>query len=469
MKVSRHTLFVLFLFLLSVAIKLKALFLVPFIGVVFIVYTSKYGIKEILITAVFVSLFVYFLSLFSSPFVPKVKWIFESGERKVALLTDGRYLPVFDSVSVGDVVSEKDGSVVEKGGLSSFFERARFALSQRAETSLDYPVSSLVEAVTLGVRYNLPESIKAYMALTGIYPLLAISGLHVAVVFGFIAVWLKLFRMFSLKRAIFIFTLLMPFTGFPVSAVRAYLFILFAVFLKIHGRRVDYVYITVLTAFLMTLFFSISAGFILSFLGALGIFAAMQSDGFKKKIFLVLFPFLFTLPYVVFRFKTVNLLSPISVFVITPLFTLFLLLCFLSEVTLFKIKFLTALTEKAGEILIVFVKWLFKVLHPGVIHVSVPFTIIFIVSFIVFVILIFELDVKYVFFVFSAFLVFLLFNQFYLYGVTEKISGKDLNSSYFLSGEGQKFRNSTLVADYIFPYTETILGLNGVTFKQSVK
>ncbi|WP_158025377.1 ComEC/Rec2 family competence protein [Desulfurobacterium indicum] len=440
----------------------------PFLAVVFLLYLVKYGIRDLVFSALIVVLLVSLLSVFSSSSISEVKWIFETDEGRVALLTDGRYVSVSDDVSVGDVVSD-DGMLVEKGGLLSLPDRVRFALSEKVESSIDYPFSSLVEAVTLGVRYNLPQSVKAYMALAGVYPFLAISGLHVAVIFGFISVVMKLFRIFSLKRALFILTVLMPFTGFPVSVIRAYIFIVIAVFLKIHGRRVDYIYITVLTAFLMSLIFSVSSGFILSFLGALGIFAAMETDGFKRKLFLILFPFFFTLPYVVFRFGTVNLFSPLFMVLLTPLFTLFLFLCFLSEITYFKLNLFVVATEKVSGYLILFIKWLFGILHFGIIHVYLSLFEIFVLTFLVFVVLILKINRSYLLVVFSIFTVLLLFNRSYVYNETKRISGRKLNSAYFLSGEGQKYKDSTLVTDYVFPYSRRILKFNGVAVKQSVK
>ncbi|WP_457570205.1 ComEC/Rec2 family competence protein [Desulfurobacterium sp.] len=468
MKVDRHTLLVIFLFFLVLALKIKTLFLLPFLAVIFLLYLVKYGIRDLIFSSLVVVLLVSFLSMFPPSSLPKVKWIFEAGGRRIAFLTDGEKVFVPDNISVGDIVSD-DGMLVEKGGLLSLPDRMRFALSEKVESSVDYPVSSLVEAVTLGVRYNLPQSVKAYMALAGVYPILAISGLHVAVIFGFISVVMKLFRIFSLKRALFILTILMPFTGFPVSAIRAYIFILIAVFLRIYGRRIDYMYITVLTALLMSLVFTVSPGFILSFSGVLGIFAAMETDGFKKRLFLALFPFFFTLPYVAFRFGTVNLFSPLSMVLVTPLFTVFLFFCFLSEITFFKLKIFVVVTEKVGGYLILFVKWLFDVLHGGVVHVSLPLSEIFLLSFIAFIILILEINRDYLFVVFSIFTVLLLFNRSYVYNVVERISGRKLNSAYFLSGEGQKYMDSTLITDYAFPYTRNILRFNNVTVKQSVK
>ncbi|WP_456395973.1 ComEC/Rec2 family competence protein [Desulfurobacterium sp.] len=468
MKIGRHTLLVVFLFFLDLALKIKMLFLLPFLAVVFLLYLLRYGIRDLVFSSLTVVLLVSFLSMFSPSSNPRVKWILDTGERKVALLTDGKYVSVSDNVSIGDIVSD-DGMLVKKGGLLSLPDRMRFALSKKVEFSIDYPVSSFVEAVTLGVRYNLPQSVKAYMALAGVYPLLAISGLHVAVIFGFISVLMKLFRIFSLKRALFVLTVLMPFTGFPVSAVRAYIFIVIVVFLKIYNRRIDYIYITVLTAFLMSLIFSVSPGFILSFSGVLGIFAAMETDGFKRKLFLTLFPFFFTLPYVAFRFGTVNLFSPLSMMLLMPLFILFLFFCFLSEITFFKVSLFTIITEKIGGYLILFVKWLFGVLHFGIIHVSLSSFGLFLLTFLIFVVLILEVNKDYLFVVFFLFTVLLLFNRSYVYNVVEKISGKKLNSAYFLSGEGQKYRDSTLVTDYVFSYSRRILKFNGVTVKQGVK
>ncbi|WP_457568058.1 ComEC/Rec2 family competence protein [Desulfurobacterium sp.] len=469
LKLNRHTLFTLFLLMELIALKLHSFFVFPFMCVAFVVYIFRYGIKDLLIGGSLLLLIFFFFNVFSPLSVSEVEWIFEKRDARVALLTDGSHVPVTDDVSVGDVISKTDGAIVEKGGLFSLFKRWRFKLAERLENSLDYPVSALVEAVTLGVRFNLPESIKTYMALSGVYPLLAISGLHVVVIFGFIAFILRIFRLFSLKRTMVVLSLLMPFTGFPVSAVRAYLFILFIVFLKMRGRKIDYLYITLLIALLMGFLFEVTPGFVLSFLGVVGVSVATASGGWGRRIFPVLFPFLFTLPYALFRFGTVNLFSPVSLLLTTPLFVVFLFLCFLAEVTLFKIGFLNGLVEKVAGILIVFVRTLFNATHCGIVHPALPFSVLFVVAFVVFLVLIFELDVGLLLLVFAAFIAFLPVFQDYIYGVKEFVSGRKLNSAYFLVGEGQKFRNSTLMTDYVFPYARRVLKVNGVTVKQNVK
>lgn len=125
------------------------MFLLPFLAVVFLLYLVKYGIRDLVFSALIVVLLVSLLSVFSSSSISEVKWIFETDEGRVALLTDGRYVSVSDDVSVGDVVSD-DGMLVEKGGLLSLPDRVRFALSEKVESSIDYPFSSLVEAVNWG-------------------------------------------------------------------------------------------------------------------------------------------------------------------------------------------------------------------------------------------------------------------------------------------------------------------------------
>jgi len=71
--------------------------------------------------------------------------------------------------------------------------RLRNSLSQTLTKVVPEPQASLAQGIILGIRYNIPTSIKADFARTGTAHLLAISGLHLSIMAGIllsIGVWL---------------------------------------------------------------------------------------------------------------------------------------------------------------------------------------------------------------------------------------------------------------------------------------
>ena len=457
---ERHSLFILILLVLSMLLKTKTLFLFPFLLFSVLVYVIRFSFKDIVFPAVFVVVVVGFIfnGLKWQENLSKVKWIFDV-DKRVALLSDGRYVPVDDDVSVGDIVS-LSGEKISSGGIFSFFERERFETAKKIEETFEYPVSSLIEAITLGVRYNLPESLKSYMLLTGTYPFIAVSGLHTGIVFGLLM--LLFFPLSGKKRFIFSITgltVLLPFTGLPISVLRAYFLIVFIGFLKLYGRKIDYFYVLLLTALLLSLS-GISTGFILSFLAVSGIAVGM-GRGIRGRFFAGVFPFLFTVPYVVYKFKVINLFSPVSVFLLSPIFSTLLLFSFLSEITFFKVKLINSLTFRLGELFILAVKKLFIPFSSGVVYSSPPLGWIFLITFTVFILIVFAVKREFVFIILSVFLVSLPIFREFKSGEILTIKGKTLNSALFLAGDGQRFRNCLIKTDYVFPFAERVLGING--------
>jgi len=71
--------------------------------------------------------------------------------------------------------------------------RLRNGLSQTLAEVLPEPQASLAQGIILGIRYNIPASVRADFAHTGTAHLLAISGLHLSIVAGIllsIGIWL---------------------------------------------------------------------------------------------------------------------------------------------------------------------------------------------------------------------------------------------------------------------------------------
>lgn len=457
---KKHELFLLIFFIIQIIFVLKSYYMVPFFLVAFFLYILKYGLRDSLFILFLSSAFFFVISAFSfHSSGNRVKWIFERGESKVALTYDGKHISVSDTVEVGDRIT-KTGEILLKGGISQIFYRKRFGLAQKIEEIFDYPVSSLIQSITLGVRFKIPESLKAYMLLSGTYPFLAISGLHIGVVFGLF--WF-LFRTVGFKNSSLLslasVTAIFPFTGFPVSAVRAYFMLLFVFFLKYYGRRIDYLYLLLFTGVVMVIF-EITPGFILSFLAVSGIIYGLGAEK-EKKFFSLIFPFLFTSIYVLVVFKVINLFSSLLIFLISPLFVFLLIMAFISEITLFKVPVINFITEKTGEYFILLIKEIFSLAHLGVIYSSPPILLIYLMAFIVFVAILFNMRRVYLLFVFILFFLYLSLSRNLKITDTVRVDGKRLNSAYFIAGEAQGFKNSTFVTDYCFPFAFNVLAKNG--------
>jgi competence protein ComEC len=78
----------------------------------------------------------------------------------------------------------------------------RNSLSQRLAQVVPEPQASLAQGITLGIRYNIPTSVRADFAGTGTAHLLAISGLHLSIMAGILlslGIWL-----FGKRRYIYI-------------------------------------------------------------------------------------------------------------------------------------------------------------------------------------------------------------------------------------------------------------------------
>jgi len=78
----------------------------------------------------------------------------------------------------------------------------RNSLSQRLAQVIPEPQASLAQGIILGIRYNIPTSVRADFAQTGTAHLLAISGLHLSIMAGIllsIGIWL-----FGKRRYIYI-------------------------------------------------------------------------------------------------------------------------------------------------------------------------------------------------------------------------------------------------------------------------
>lgn len=474
---EKHTLYIFFVaFLLLFLTSFEADYSFFFLLAAFLValfYTLRFKAVELLTAfpAVFILFFISLL-IHGKPESGKVVWIRVCGDDcKVVLTENRRSIKVCDnSVEIGDTVDEK-GNVVKKGNpLLSFIPRLRYSFYRKVEENLDYPVSAVVGAVTLGVRYEIPYGVKGYVLLSGNYPYLAISGLHVGIVVGFLGLILKVFRVRRpLTKASVAVLPLMPLTGFPPSAVRAYVF-MFLIALGLENyRRVDPIYLLGVVLVITTVFQGVSLSSALSFSAVCGILLFLRGSEpvWKRTFAAAVASFFYTLPLVLANFGTVNVLSFLTSAVTGFFFVPFLILSFVSALTQFKVELLNRITDWSGYIFLYLNRELFFLTRFAVFHFEAGkvLTAITLLSMLFLILLGYR---RLTLLPPVLMLIFGFLNPIEVVGKKLEVEGWRLNSFSFVSTDGQKYRGCKIYGDYVFPVTREFLFRNKVIDKRAI-
>jgi len=166
------------------------------------------------------------------------------------------------------------------------------SLSRSIAQTMPEPAASLAQGVVLGIRYNIPQSIKDDFAHTGTAHLLAISGLHLSILAGIL---LSLgIRLFGKKRYIYIWLALgviwlyALITGLQPPVVRGAIMASLFLSAELLGRQRTAITSLAFAAAVMVAIDPLilwDAAFQLSFLGMAGlIFIAPPLMGLGRKI-----------------------------------------------------------------------------------------------------------------------------------------------------------------------------------------
>ncbi len=100
-------------------------------------------------------------------------------------IDDFDYAAYLESQGISAVMWVRHAQLVDTGGgsrVAASLHRTRGALARSIQRALPAPQSGLAQALLLGIRAELPQSLKADFRDAGMSHLLAISGLHVGVV-----------------------------------------------------------------------------------------------------------------------------------------------------------------------------------------------------------------------------------------------------------------------------------------------
>ncbi|MBN2381983.1 DNA internalization-related competence protein ComEC/Rec2 [bacterium] len=262
------------------------------------------------------------------------------------------YLPELEGLKVmkpADTYSPSTLIIHFRRQLKSFFE-------EWAEKNTFNPdcqrVASFLLALLLGDRSELDYDIRAEFQRTGLYHILAISGLHVGILAGIIYIPMLFFlrNRLRLRAAILILFMLLysSITSFQPSVLRATLMLvihLTGILLFRESRFLNTVSIAAFVLLMYQPLYIIQAGFQLTFLAVLSIYFLTEqvrynllpsiSKGFLgPTISLSLAVQLGMGPYLALLFGLVPILSFIPFLIILPLLTIVLFVGFLTIVVL---------------------------------------------------------------------------------------------------------------------------------------
>jgi len=214
-------------------------------------------------------------------------------------------------------------------------------LSDTFEEYLDGYSLALIKAVIYGDKSELDHSTTQVFADLGISHTLAISGLHMGIIIAFATIALKLFKIQKKKRSvlILIFGLIyILMAGLAPSVCRTYIMFAFMIAGDFTRRRRDHVTSLLIAVMLICIISPRSifdVGLHLSFFSTLGILVYALPIDEEIRSLALFRPIkwvlslcvmtacanLFTLPYSIFFFGSISLISPISNLIFIPLIT----------------------------------------------------------------------------------------------------------------------------------------------------
>lgn len=225
----------------------------------------------------------------------------------------------------------------------SFFRTQQATLSAKVERlTQDTTCSELMKAIGLGYKHDIPGEIKQLFITTGTVHLLAVSGLHVGMIYSFLFFFLKWFRLPQRKIKLCILPLLWGYaclTGLSPSVVRASLILTLITVGDAFERNNQLVNLLAVSACL-TLWITPRVLYSLSFLLSYSAYAGLvliyplllhlpgKLPRIRRKIYtaicVTIAAQLPTLPLCAYFFHSVNLSSLLSNLIAVPLASLFL-------------------------------------------------------------------------------------------------------------------------------------------------
>ncbi|MCX7821627.1 MAG: ComEC/Rec2 family competence protein [Brevinematales bacterium] len=226
--------------------------------------------------------------------------------------------------------------------LLKFFSEIRNNLLAHIEKIENENFRSLVKSFIFGDRYALDYETKENFRLTGLMHLLALSGLHIAIIAGFVNIVLSFFfRKTTVFWLTSVFVVLYIFlSGLSPSVLRAGFMFVVLNYYYLKGLNPEIFDVMMFTAFISVVVFPeflFNIGFWLSYAAFGGIFFFSTFFDFffqkvpsflQKSFSITLSANLATLPLMLYYFGSVSLISFLSNLIVIPLFSIFLIFLF---------------------------------------------------------------------------------------------------------------------------------------------
>ena len=236
--------------------------------------------------------------------------------------------------------------IVSRGNLNKE-EKISIKVKANIELALDRSLkadnSDLLKSIILGDSSFIDEDYINNFRKLGLSHILAVSGLHIGIIFGTIIYLLDLFKIHR-RNTMIIATIVIwiyaALIGFPSSVVRASLMLSFLTIGNLSFNRCDSINTLSFAGFLMLLYrplWIFSVGFQLSFIATFSILILMpnmkqiikiKNKKLKSAIVLILTAQLGVLPISLYYFNELQTLFLLSNLILTPILTLGLIIGF---------------------------------------------------------------------------------------------------------------------------------------------
>ncbi len=251
----------------------------------------------------------------------------------------------------GSIYSENEAEIIKTGepGFIRYAAKLKSRFSDYLNTYLDRRTGSIALALLSGDKSGIEATDSTNLKNSGVYHIVAISGLHLNIFIMFMSVFISALKIKRLKKAILSFVLCMItsaavliFTGFGLSVIRAFIMLVISLGSSIVARKYDSknalcLATGIILVFIPRSFFSI--GFRLSVLSTLAVLVSadfMKKLGFFKSkpakyiagtIITSVLCSVFTLPVMIASFGFLPVYSFLGNIFILPLTTPALALC----------------------------------------------------------------------------------------------------------------------------------------------
>jgi competence protein ComEC len=218
---------------------------------------------------------------------------------------------------------------------------------QNLNNYLREPASSLAKAMLLAARREMPADLRTIFSQTGLSHVVAISGLHIAIIVWILQSFLYLIGLSRQQVFVGIILILLSYLfllGFPSSAVRASLMVSFVLLGPFLGRQTTSVHSLLLAAIILLSFSPLllvyDIGFQLSFLAVLGLlwyvnwwqkilFFIPNIFKIREMISVTMAAQMFTWPLIIYYFHIFSVIAPVANLLILPLLPAILILSLL--------------------------------------------------------------------------------------------------------------------------------------------